>query len=184
MKKTLQNSKDKKHVIKMFTTHPDGDSYNGVILGMSKSIAVFQDTSEFDFEGVSILPRKWITEIRDGEFEDCYDKVLRHYGEMKKLNRKKWINELTSIKEAIKAIHEKKIWPAIEAFDGDKTTSYFLGPITDIRDKKFTINAYDATGEWEQEYDIKYSEVFCIQLFNQYAERFNSYMMANNKPLK
>ena len=167
----------------MHTVHPDGDSYDGVVLGLSSSIVVFQDTSDFAFEGVSIIPRKWMTEIRDGSLEECYDKILRHHGEMKNLNRIKWVNELTSVKGAIEAIHKKGIWPAIEALDGKQKTSMFLGEIKRIHSRKFSILAYDAEGNWEHEYDIKYSEVFCIQLFSQYTDRFNDYMMALNQRL-
>jgi len=165
----------------MYTKHPDGDTYDGIVLGVDRSIVVFQDTSEFSIEGVSILPRKWITEIRDGEFEDCYDKILRQNNEIKNLNRKKWVNELSSVKEAIEVIHKKSIWPSIEVYDGNKETAMFLGPITDVRASKLSVHAYDAAGNWEEEYDIKYTEVFCIQLFNQYTERFNKYMETLNK---
>jgi hypothetical protein len=181
MKNSLRNSKDTKHTIRMSTKHPDEETYNGVVLGFSNSIVVFQDTSEFALEGVSILPRKWITTIRDGTLEETYDKILRHHGEFKKLNRKKWINELTSVKSAVVAIQEKGIWPAIETFDGKKETAMFLGPITKVQGSKFTVYAYDANGNWEQEYDIKYSEVYCIQLFNRYTERFNKYVKSLNR---
>jgi len=181
MKKELLKSKNMQHTIRMSTSHPDGDAYDGVVLGLSKSIIVFQDVSDFKFEGVSILPRKWLTKIRDSKFEKCYDKILRLHDEIQNLNRKKWVNELTSIKSAIKVIHSKEIWPAIEVFDGKKKTAMFLGPITEIHSKKFSIFAYDATGKWEKEYYINYSEVFCIQLFNQYTDRFNKYMKAKNK---
>lgn len=184
MKNSLRNSKDKKHTIRMHTKHPDEETYDGVVLGLSNSLVVFQDTSEFAFEGVSIMPRKWLTKIRDGDFEETYDKVLRHHGELKKLNRKKWVNELTSVKAAIAAIQAKGIWPSIEAYDGKNDTAMFLGPITEVQSSKFTIYAYDANGNWEQEYDIKYSEVYCIQLFNQYTDRFNEYVKSLNKSSK
>jgi hypothetical protein len=89
MKKILLNSKNKQHTIRLHTSHPDGDAYDGVVLGISKSIIVFQDTSDFKIEGVSILPRKWLTKIRDSKFEKCYDKILRLHGEMENLNKKK-----------------------------------------------------------------------------------------------
>jgi hypothetical protein len=180
MKKILVKSKNKQHTIRLNTSHPDGDAYDGVVLGISRSIIVFQDTSDFTIEGVSILPRKWLTKIRDSKFEKCYDKVLRLHGEMENLNKKEWVNELTSIKSAIKKIYTKGIWPSIEVFDGKRKTAMFLGPITEIKSKKFTVYAYDAIGKWEQEYDINYSEVFCIQLFNQYTERFNKFMKEKN----
>lgn len=178
MKKKLLESKNKQHTIRLYTSHPDGDAYDAVVLAISKSIIVFQDTSDFKFEGVSILPRKWLTKIRNSKLEKCYDKVLRLHGEMQNLNRKKWVNELTSTKSTIEKIYSKGIWPSIEVFDGKKKSAMFLGPITEIHSKKFAIFAYDATGKWEREYDIKYSEVFCIQLFNQYTDRFNKFMQS------
>jgi hypothetical protein len=119
--------------------------------------------------------------VRNGEQEKCYEKILRLHGEIKGLNRTKWVNELHSIKSAIKTLYKRGIWPAIEVFNGKKRTAMFLGPITEIESRKFTIFSYDSCGKWEREYCIKYSEVFCIQLFNQYTEYFNNFMKVQNK---
>ena len=48
MKEDFLKSKLKKETLMIYTDHPEGEEYNGIVLGISDSLLVFQDTSEFD----------------------------------------------------------------------------------------------------------------------------------------
>ena len=77
---------------------------------------------------------------------------------------------------SINAVKEKDIWPAIEILDGDDDTLLYMGKITEVSAEDFTIYSYDSLGNWERETTIEYEDIFCIQIFNKYTERFNSYV--------
>jgi len=60
----------------------------------------------------------------------------------------------------------------------------FVGPITAIEKKSFQIYCYDATGNWEDVYDIDYGNVFRIEFNSKYLSYFNDYMRASNETFK
>jgi len=175
MNEDFLRSKLKHQTLMIYTDHPEGEEYNGIVLGISGSLLVFQDTSEFELEGISILPLAHIVDVRNGWRERVYDKVLLHHDKLSDLNRDTWIRNLSELRDAIIAIKEKDIWPAIEIMDGDDTLLY-MGKITDVNAEDFTIYSYDSLGNWERETKIDYEDIFCIQVFNKYTDRFNSYV--------
>ena len=176
MNEDFLRSKLKHQTLMVYTDHPEGEEYNGIVLGVSDSLLVFQDTSEFELEGISVLPIEHIVEVRNSWRERVYDKVLLHHNKLTDLNQDTWIHKLSNLRDVLIAVKEKDIWPAIEILDGDDDTLLYMGKITEVGAEDFTIYSYDSLGNWERETTIEYEDIFCIQIFNKYTERFNSYV--------
>ena len=61
-------------------------------------------------------------------------------------------------------------------FDEGTNSAFYLGPITNVNTKHFSIMCYDAAGKWEKEYQLDYNEVFKIEFDSKYCNHFNSFM--------
>ena len=127
-------------------------------------------------EGITILPLEHIVEVRNSWHERVYDKVLAFHNKLSDLNQDKWIHELSNIRDVLASLKNRNIWPSIEIMDGDDDTSLYMGKITEVNESCFIIYSYDSLGNWERETSLEYEDIFCIQVFNKYTERFNSYV--------
>jgi len=175
MKKLLDRSHKEKHLITLRTKHPDGDAYWGVVLGFSRSVVVLHECEDFEFGNIVVVARKYISEVVHGRVEACAERIVRRNAQIKKLSKVRWIAELASVRDAIGAIKKRGIWPTVETVHGDDD-AYNIGPIVKVGKTTFSQIGYDAKGEWKREYELKYSHVFKIEIFDKYSTYFNQYM--------
>jgi hypothetical protein len=176
----LEKSQKKKWAIKLITNLPNGDSYSGVVLHYTKSIIAIREYDDFRSDGLIFFPRKVITEIRDGEFEECENKILRMSGEIKASRKLKWLSNINNLKDLFSYLHTKEIWPAVETFQ-NSDDAFYLGPITKVTSSSIWLYCYDAAGKWEGEYNIKNKDVIRVEINSHYVDCFNNYMMTYNQ---
>ena len=172
-----RKSLTKKWCMRFKTNHPDGDAYDGIVTHIKPRFIVLHEEKDFAFDGLVVLPKKNIKGFRDGAYERCFNEILRHSGAIKELRRVPWLRNADSIPRLIAALMQRDIWPAIETIDDARTdSSFYIGPITGVFADRFTIMHYDATGEWDAEYELEFREVFRIEFGSKYCEQFNAYM--------
>jgi len=173
LSKKYDKSLANKSIIRLKTIHPDGDTLDGVVVHKSRNYIVIARLYDFEFDGFVLLPKKVIKGYRDGHFEECFSKIIRHNGEIKKIEPPKWLEKCISIKSILQFLQAHNIWPAIELLS---YSSLYLGKITDVRKDAASIYCYDAKGEWEVEYKIPYRKIFKIEFESKYCTHFNNYM--------
>jgi len=181
MKATLEKSLKKKWAIRLISKHPDSDNNEGIVLTYSRSIIAIREYDSFKPDGILFFARRAIARIRDGEFEECENKLIRMTGDDKAAKKQKWISNINNLKDLFSYCFKKHVWPAIEVVHGKKSSIY-LGPITKVTSSSIWIYCYDATGEWEDEYVINNKDVLRVEMFSHYVDTFNKYMMTYNKP--
>ena len=71
MKRTLQKSLDEKWCVRLTTSQPSGDAFDGVVIHIGKSIVALREFRDFQADGVLVFPKKSLAEVRDGELEVC-----------------------------------------------------------------------------------------------------------------
>jgi len=176
MNKKIAKSLTAKYCIRFATNHPDGDEYDGIVIHKTNTLVFISVVDDFEVDGMLVLPRKRIAKVRDSEYEECENRIIRGNSEIRKVKTPKWLNNIKTMKDYIKYLLKRKIWPIVEMIDSDNNNSLYIGPLISAGNTSFTINCYDATGEWEQEYTLPYSEIFKVEIDSKYANHFNSYM--------
>jgi hypothetical protein len=172
-----RKSLDEKWCLRFKTRHPDGDSYDGVVTQIKRDFIVLREAIDFDFDGIIILPKKFIKGYRDGRYEQCYNEILRENGILRKTYSPKWLIACETLPEVMEELRKRDIWPGVEIiFNGDSETAFYLGPVTSATDDYFYLKSYDAAGKWEKEYKLAYDEIFMIELDSSYCNRFNTHM--------
>jgi hypothetical protein len=171
----LKGLKKSKKSVRLITNHPDGDNYDGIILGVSENLVILQEENGFAFGGVVALPLNRIKGRRLGSLEHLRDQVVAENGQFKKLIRYSWLRAVKNIEQILKECARRKIWPIVETIRKRKT-ALFIGPITQVGPKEFSIFCYDANGKWEKEYLLNYREIFKVEIFDSYSTHFNRFM--------
>jgi len=175
MKNKLMKSLKEKKKIRLRTTHPDGDNYDGVVLHKTKEIIIFQEEYSFEFDGIHIFPLSFIKSIRDDKHDKCANDILKENGQFKKISKVNLFTKCVSIADCLNIIKKRNIWPAIEIVKG-KASSLYVGPILEIDDTAVIIKCYDAAGKWEKNYTLKLVNIVRIEIKSKYLKHFNNYM--------
>jgi hypothetical protein len=175
--KEFNNSQRKKWIIRIITKNPDGDNFDGIVLGNHEKFIVFQDFQDFEQRGIIFLPKKWIRGIRNGALEKSFNKICRFSRTLKLTKEKNKLLIRSSLKEVILQLKKNHIWPVVEMIN-KKSSSLYIGPITHVDDNLFKVYCYDATGKWEGNYKLEYRKLFKIEINGKYAHYFNKYMWA------
>jgi hypothetical protein len=177
----LDSSKARNRIIRIRTKHPDETSFDAIVLQNEKSFAALRNISDFEPDGIVVVPKKWLKSIRDGKFEALANEVVRFSRTLERGDLPRWPSGVSSLPEVLTYLKEGDLWPAIEIVYSGGSPLY-MGPITEVTKKKARIYCYDGAGEWEKEYDIDLAEIFKIEIESRYTRHFNAYMKARRRP--
>lgn len=180
-----QQSKDRCASLRLKTSHPDGDSYDGVVVGNMRRFIVLRAEYGFEFDGLLVFPKKVIKGYRDGKFERCCTQILRNNGQMNRLEPPSWLTQSTSIFHVLRELMHRDIWPAIEVVINDgKESVFYLGPIVYVNEDEVILHGYSADGEWEKSYEISHDEIFRIEFDSKYCNHFNEFIKTKKDTLE
>ena len=79
-----KKSLDQKWCLRLRTRHPDGDNFDGVITQIKSRFIVLCEEENFEFDGIIVLPKRFIKGVRDGKYEVCSNEILRENGSIRK----------------------------------------------------------------------------------------------------
>lgn len=174
-------------VLRFTTIHPDGDHYDGVVTAIKPDFIVVCEERDWEFDGIQIFPKQSITDIRDGKFEDCANRIIQRNNALSQMLMPEWLDACESLTDVVQTLHKLEIWPAVETlWNHNRTSGFSLGPITEVGKHSFCIHGYDADGKWEATSQINHSDVFRIEFGSRYCNHFNDYMKSQSvkRPLK
>lgn len=183
IKEKIQNalikSKNNHWAIRLKSSFPDKDNFDGIVLHYTPDIIVINEIGDFEFNGIVVLNRNKIVGVRDDAFEECENEIIRDNGSIKELSKLKWIKNISSFQDLLNVIKKKGIWPGVE-MASKKSNAFYLGPVTSVGQKDFSLYCYDAEGKWEKEYGLEYKGIGKVEFKSKYTENFNNFMKRNN----
>ncbi len=182
LERKLAKSKLERWLIRLETSHPDGNTFDGVVLAFTKDLIVLRAERDFEFDGIQVLARKFVTGFRDGRVERCHNQILERERESRRIELPRWMGSLETIAQVVATLKNRDIWPIVEIiFDNGNDSAFYLGPLLKIRDTEFTLRCYDGAGKWEKGYEIANDEVLRIEFGDKYSNTFNAYMRSMSK---
>lgn len=172
----LKKSLNENWSMRFKTKHPDGDSYDGVVIHIGDDFFAMRAEDSFEMDGIQIFPNSAIKGYRDKKYERCANEIMKANGEINRASPPEWLNDCNSMRDVIAQMMERDIWPAIENTFDDDTSAFYLGKITKIKKNHFYLKGYDAAGKWKKEFKLRFDEIFRIEFDSKYCNNFNSYM--------
>lgn len=176
----LKKSERKEYLIRLKTSHPNGETVDGIVLQHTADYVVLAVEVDFEFNGIAFLQKKFIRGIRDSKYEKCYNRVIRFNKSIDKVKMPGWVQDCLSLEDVLKHLQMNCIWPSVEMVFSEKRTRYnsafYVGPIQEVRQKEFLMNSYDADGSWEKCYKLRMSEIYKIGIYDRYTTHFNKFV--------
>jgi hypothetical protein len=175
LEEKFRESRSQQWSLRWETTHPNGDNYDGVVTDIKKDYVVIAEETAFEFDGLMILPKSSVGDFRDGPFDGCCNEILTSRKAHAAIIYPKWMARCDTIPQLFEAFKRRDIWPGVEILL-ENDYEFYLGQLTEVGTDEFRLMGYDAAGEWEKEFSIRYDQLFRIEVFSQYCERFNEFM--------
>ncbi len=170
-------------VLRFSTNHPDGDCYDGVVMAIKPDFIVVCEERDWEFDGIQIFSKQAITDVRDGKYEACANRILQGSKTLSQLVLPGWLDACQNLTEVLQALQEQEIWPAVELLcDRHRKGEFSLGPIIKVGKHSFWTHGYGADGQWGKPSQIENSDVFRIEFGSRYCNHFNDYM--KSQPVK
>ena len=179
-----KKSLKKKWLVRLKTKHSDGRGvYDGVVLKETKDFVVLCANYDFEWNGIVILAKKFISGFRDGKFEKTFNAVLNHNGQISKVSLPKWIVKCETFEDVFKNCLKRKVWPCVEILFKERKlkSDFFVGRVINGNENQVFFQGYGATGKWEKECVIEFKEVFMVGFNDSHSSHFNAFMRAKGK---
>lgn len=159
------------------TIHPDGESYDGVVMDVKADFVTIAQESDFEFDGLIVLPRRSLEGYRDGPTDACCNEILRAHNAFATIHYPAWMQRCQSLAELFSGLKARDIWPGVEILvDNDTDDEFYLGQLTEVGREEFRLMCYDSEGNWEREFSLRYDQLFRVEINSRYCKRFNAYM--------
>jgi hypothetical protein len=181
MKNTIQKHIDKQNYVKVYICDHDGayiTNFNGFILAQNAKHVLICNTDNFFYDGVSIIRKADIDEIRRTENEKFFQKILEKEGLKGQFLEKSSLLkfELDTYQKMFESFYKMKI-PVILEAKYKKDDRFIIGPVMKFDDKKVKINHFNSRGEYDLKFvPCKYKEITYITIDSPYANTFYKYV--------
>ncbi len=178
------NKKIAKHIknqdyVKVYIADEDKSitNFNGLIFEQSNKFILMSNTHDFYPEGLVVLRKSDVTEIRHSDNEKFYQKILE--GEKiipLIIDRCKSIPfSLDSFPKMFAQLQKLNLPLIVECnYNGDDR--FNIGPVEEVLDKKVRIKYFNSRGEFDlKPVTLKYKEITVIRFDDPYANTFFKY---------
>ena len=156
---------------------PFGDYINGFVQSVGKEVVVIQQFHDFYCEGYGVIRNKDISNIRSGEYERFFEKMIKGEGIIDCL-KAPLIPKVDTIRDLLVFFMEKKEYVIVECErDRDEESTFSCGLISEIEGDTIWIKEFDALGNWcEEELGVELSEITQMQFQTPYLSIFSKYI--------
>ena len=180
MKKRINKHLEKRDKVKVYIVDENGNEitdFEGFIIEESEKYILMSDMFDFYYNGLVVLRKRDIYEIRcsDNEkfFKYMLDKEKITDAIFEKRNQIDF--KLGSFKEMFESLQRLGIPIIIECDYGTKDR-FIIGPVSDFDNKKVKINYFNSRGVYDLKPVVaKYKDITFIKIDSPYANIFFKY---------
>ena len=153
----------------------DEEIYHGYIIKLTSNYACLWLVTDWHYDGILILPIRYITDITYGKYEKTYHRILKSEGALKDMSKPKWLN-VGSFKSAFKSLMKNEKIVTVESRLLD-INEFVIGNVVDLTDKEVHIKGFDAAAKWRDGvYKIPYKEITSLKFDDEYSSVFKKYV--------
>ena len=170
----LTDRHSKRTLISILRDEIDPNSIQGFILASSDQLVVLQYVYDFNLDGLMILSRSEITDVRSTATDKFQRKMLTTEGVMKQIPFETTF-DLQSWRSIIKQI--AKVYPLIilECERGD-APDFIIGRVEKTTSAAVYVRHFTGTGRWlDEPVRVKYSDITSCQVGNNYLKFYERY---------
>ena len=179
MKRRIQKHIEAADYVKLEIAEKTGDNlarFSGIILGQSPELILMSDSFDFYYDGLVLLRRSDIDEIRCSDNERFMKRIMQKEGmhAIFKKRAKALDIPLSSFAAALEHFRKLEIPVIIQRKYHDEDI-FQIGPVMEVTDKKVLIKYFNARGEFTKPVSSKLKDITYIHVDSPYANTFYKY---------
>jgi hypothetical protein len=151
--------------------------HNGFVLAVGRDLVLLQQFHDFYPEGYTALRVRDITDIRSGEYERHWERMLAGEGILDRVGAPDDV-PLQDVPELLRALQRRGDNVIVECEDAEENIEdFYIGRILSVDDDSLCFANFDALGRWDEAPDtIPFEEITKVQFETPYVRTFSKYL--------
>ena len=180
LKKKLENHIANKDYVKIYITDEDElgiTHFEGLVFEQNDEFILMSDSTDFFYDGLVILRKKDVSEIRHSDNERFIQHIMENEGWIKSTfeYKSKIRIQLRTLPEVLTQLKELGIAIIIECKYGDNDI-FQIGPVNEVTKEFVKLDYFNAKGEYDLKPTFaKLEEITHIKVDSPYANIFQKY---------
>ena len=180
MNKKISQHIENQDFVKIYISNKKGiaiANFQGIIFAQSENFIIMSDCQDFNFDGFVLIRKKDISKVAHTDSQIFFKKVLEKENIIQSIVEKYKLLELEFIdfKHIFEYVRNKNIALIIECNYG-KEDDFFIGPITDINDKKVKIKFLSTQGHLDMRpTSVKLKKITIVKINSPYTDIYYKY---------
>jgi hypothetical protein len=157
---------------------PSEPRHNGFVLGLGREWVLLQQFHDFYPEGYTALRVKDITDIRSGEYERHWERMLAAEGLLDRIAAPGDV-PLDEVARLLKALQRRGQNVIVECEDPDeKVEDFYIGQILSVDEDSVCFANFDGLGRWDDApHAIPLGGITKVQFETPYVQTFSKYLV-------
>lgn len=166
-----------KQKIRIERIYPSNPRLNGYLLALSAELGLMHCFDDFEPDGYLLFRLADVTEVRSGDYERHWDRMLAAEGLVDGLNLTAEI-DLSSMRLAIESIDRHFHRMIVECeMDNEDDEDFYIGKLVSCNESRLCFDSFDGFGHWDEDpTDIPLVEISLVQFETPYIQRFWKYI--------
>jgi hypothetical protein len=156
---------------------PGEPLHNGIVLAVGDEWVLLYQYHDFYPQGYTTLRIRDITDIRSGEYERHWERMLASEGLLDQIAVPEDVS-LTDTAGLLKSLQQRRQNVIVECENrDDDSKDYYIGEILSVEDRMLTFAHFDALGRWEDTpHSIPLFAISKVQFDTPYVRTFSKYL--------
>lgn len=164
-------------MVRLTRGFPSDPMHNGFVLALGREWVLLQQFHDFYPEGYTALRVRDITEVRSGEYERHWERMLAAEGLLDQIAVPGDVS-LDDIPQLLKALQRRGQNVIVECEDSDEDAEdFYIGQILSVEEDSVCFAHFDGLGRWDDApYAIAFGEITQVQFETPYVQTFSKYL--------
>jgi hypothetical protein len=177
MREQLRSFVSTRKKVRLTRCVPSEPLHNGFVVGVGRDWVLLQQFHDFYPEGYAALRVRDITDIRSGEYERHWERMLAGEGILDRLEVAHDV-PLQDLPELLKALQQRGDNVIVECEDAEEDIEdFYIGRILSVVGDTLAFANFDALGHWDEApHTIPLEEITKVEFDTPYVRTFSKYL--------
>jgi len=151
--------------------------HNGFVLALGREWVLLQQFHDFYPEGYTAVRVRDITDVRSGEYERHWERMLAGEGQFDRITDPGDV-PLDNIPQLLQELQRRGQNVIVECEDPDEDIEdFYIGQILSVDEESVCFANFDGLGRWDEAPDtIPFGEITKVQFETPYVQTFSKYL--------
>jgi hypothetical protein len=177
VRQQLQSLVGTRKKVRLTRGFPSEPRHNGFVLALGREWVLLKQFHDFYQEGYTAVRVRDITDVRSGEYERHWERMLAAEGLLDRITAAGDV-PLDDIPQLLKALQRRAQNVIVECEDpNEDVEDFYIGQILSVDEDSVCFANFDGLGQWDDApHTIPFGEITKVQFETPYLQTFSKYL--------